>query len=267
MIEYQLDVLSNSAGELKDTRKKQKEGEMIQRAFLTILGIMVGLLALLFVVLVLLKGAIQKLFVRFGPKKTAVVATMAVVLLSGVTAMAGDTIVQIKDGNLVYYEKTKEIPGLIPKGITAEQARQLADGAVPSVKFSTEETGFYLGLPITKIKTDTTVFFNGRWIPEEVSEESLSVVYLSFLAVILVYCFYAAYFDDRSMVFALAVALLFVACIVFFEDRGKLPEIGALAVLSFLGGLLGRYLRIRRKKKQNAESHVLEVETVLEIET
>lgn len=266
MIEYQLDVLSNSAGELKDTRKKQKEGEMIQRAFLTILGIMVGLLALLFVVLVLIKGAIQKFLGKFSPKKTAVVATMALVLLSVATANAGE-VVKLEGNSLVYYQTTKEIPN-VPSGITAEQAQQLVDGVVPSVKLSADKAGFYFGLPIAETKTDTIISFRGGWITEEVSNESLSVFSILVIAVLMLYVFIMAYTDSRGVILFMVIVLtLFVSVAVFSLDAAFTQVVGVLGTLSFISYFLGRYLRRRREKRQNAESHVLEVETVLEIET
>lgn len=233
---------------------------MLQNAFLCILGIMVGCLALLWVVSVLLKGATQKFLMKFGPKKTTVAAIMALIFLPIATAHAGETIVQIEDGNLVYYEKTKTkvIPN-VPKGITAEQARQLVEEGVPAVKLSAEKGGYRFGLPITTIKTDTTVFFRGGWTTEEVSNESLSVSSLFILTIMLIYCFYAEYLGNEAIFFIETGFSILAVVAVLLWDTAFAQGVGELGILSFTCYFLGRYLH-RRKEKRHA-MNVLAVET------
>lgn len=173
-----IEILSNSAGELKDTQKKQREGDMLANVLLAILRIVVSCLALLFIVLALLKGAIQKFLVSFGLKKTVDVATMASMLLFVATAYAGDTITRIEGGNLVYDQKTGTVIRDVPEGLTAEQAEQLVSGTIPKVSLSSEKSGFFFGFPLTNIKTETTVSFRSGWIVEGEGHESFSALYL-----------------------------------------------------------------------------------------
>lgn len=258
MIECQLDVLSNSAGELKDTQKKQKEGGMDMLLFISWVFwalIVVATVCTIAIWAIVLKETISMFLEEFRLKKTAVVATMALVLLSVATANAGDTIVQIEDGILVYYEKTKEIPGLIPKGITAEQARQLVEGTVPSVKLSAEKTRFYFGFPLTKIKTDTTVLFRNGWVTEGESHESLSAAYLVLVSIFILYGFFATYLNELEMVFAVAVGFLIIAAVaVFLVDTETLKVVGASTVLLSVGGFSGLYLRRKKEKNRGASS-------------
>ena len=173
-----------------------------------------------------------------------------VVVLAASAVMA--TEVRVEGNNLVYYEKTKEIPN-VPKGITAEQARQVVEGEIPKVSLLKEKIGTYFGFPITGIKTETTVLFRNGWLAEEESRESLSVFGLFGIVSILFYGFWAAYADYRALFFFLVFVILFLAVeVVLSEDRGRLAEVGALAILLFSGYAAGPHLSRRNEKRLNA---------------
>ena len=235
--------------------------KMLQNAFLCILGIMVGCLALLWVVSVLLKGATQKFLVKFGPKKTVAVAIMALIFLPIATAHAGDTIARIEDGNLVKYQRVGIVARNVPKELTDEQAQQLVDGVGSPVEVSSTEYKNILGVPLVAKVTHFTVSLGkeGLGVERETNEflDPRNVVSLVFLAVA-VFLLGVIWIFERSK--GTLFSVLFVLSMVcsFNLLVGRFMEATAFAVFTIVamstGGLLGLFLRRKEEKREREKA-------------
>lgn len=244
---FSIDVLLNSAGELKVRARKNKE--------VPVKGIIAWMEN---------HKAVERWIVRVVIVVSMVIAALA--LFAAVTAHAGETIVRIEDGDLVYYTRTKVIPN-VPKGITdAEQARQLVEGVIPSVDSSSTEHKDILGFPfVTKVAHSAVSFEKGEWRMEKdkYTDESLDLFSMAVFLFLIVFLFSGGFFCIPRVSWGSVVLTFFILTVAFIptlifagDVKNGIGSILFTGITILAGGFLGGYLRNRKEKRKASSGHV-----------